>query len=522
MDPSKKLEREPSEAAPFHPAFGLLPDDPYDRRLLANVHPPDWINPKPRSRYHLVVVGGGTAGLVTAAIAAALGARVALIERKLLGGDCLNVGCVPSKALLAAARRRRAVADAAERFGAAPTSGKGDFGRAMERMRRIRAEISGHDSAARFRELGVDVFLGQATFTARDSLAVGDQALRFRRAVIAAGTRAATPPIRGLAEAGYLTNESVFSLTELPPRLVVIGGGPIGCELAQAFARFGSEVTLLEAMDRILLRDDEAGARVVADAMAADGVRVHCGATVFSVERSGKETVVRYRTNGSERTLVVDHVLVAVGRMPNVDGLGLELADVDFDARTGVTTDDRMRTTNPKIFAIGDIATRFPFTHAADAQARMVVRNALFWGRGRASQLVVPWCTYTSPELAHVGIPPEEVARSAGEIETITVALADTDRARLEGVTDGFLRVHLKKGTDTILGATLVAEHAGDLVSQMTQAITAGIGLGRLGAVVFPYPTQAEVIRKAADLWRRQKLTPRVKRGFRLFFRMTG
>jgi pyruvate/2-oxoglutarate dehydrogenase complex dihydrolipoamide dehydrogenase (E3) component len=501
---------------------GLLPGDPHDRRLLANVHPADWVNPTPQGRYHLVVVGGGTAGLVTAAIGAALGARVALIERSLLGGDCLNAGCVPSKALIAAARAWQGAREAAERFGGPAAVGDGDFGGVMERMRAIRADLSAHDSAARFRDLGVDVFLGEGAFTGRDRLAVGGETLRFRRAVIAAGSRASAPPIPGLAEAGYLTNETVFALTSLPRRLVVIGGGPIGCELAQAFARFGSEVTVIEAMDRILPRDDAEGARIVAAALAADGVRIHTGAEVTGVERSGETRTVTYRRGGTEARVDADQVLVAVGRAPNVQGLDLELAGVDYDVRTGVRTDERMRTSNPRIFAIGDVATRLPFTHAADAQARMVVRNALFWGRGKASDLVIPWCTYTSPELAHVGITAEEAAGRGEEVDTVTVPLAATDRARLDGEGEGLLRVHLKTGSDTILGATLVAGHAGDLISQITQAMTAGIGLGKIGETVFPYPTQAEVIRKAADQWRRGKLTPRVKRGFGFFFRLIG
>jgi pyruvate/2-oxoglutarate dehydrogenase complex dihydrolipoamide dehydrogenase (E3) component len=503
-------------------APGLLPDDPHDRRLLANVHPSDWVNPSPRSRYHMVVVGGGTAGLVTAAIGAALGARVALIERHLLGGDCLNAGCVPSKALIAAARGWQGAREAAARFGGPAVAGEGDFGAVMERMRRIRADLSGHDGAARFRDLGVDVFLGEGAFTGRDRLAVGGETLRFRRAVIAAGSRASAPPIPGLAEAGYLTNETVFGLTALPRRLVVIGGGPIGCELAQAFARFGSEVTVIEAMDRILPRDDAEAARIVASALAADGVRIHTGAEVTGVERSGEARIVTHRSGGTDAQVAADRVLVAVGRAPNVQGLDLELAGVAYDSRTGVETDERMRTSNPHVYAIGDIATRFPFTHAADAQARMVVRNALFWGRGRSSDLVIPWCTYTSPEVAHVGITAEEAAERAAGVETVTVPLSATDRAQLDGEGEGLLRVHLKKGSDTILGATLVAGHAGDIISQITQAMTAGVGLGKLGETVFPYPTQAEVIRKAADQWRRGKLTPRVKRGFGFFFRMVG
>jgi pyruvate/2-oxoglutarate dehydrogenase complex dihydrolipoamide dehydrogenase (E3) component len=507
-------------------AHGLLPGDPHDRRLLANVHPPDWVNPTPGGRYNLVVVGGGTAGLVTSAIAAALGARVALVERRLLGGDCLNAGCVPSKALVAAARGWDAARQAAERFGGPAVAGDGDFGMVMERMRRIRAEISGHDGAARFRDLGVDVFLGQGAFSGGDTVEVEGRTLRFRRAVIATGSRAAVPPIPGLADAGYRTNETLFSLTELPRRLVVIGGGPIGCEMAQSFARFGSEVTLLESMDSILPRDDPEAAAMVQRALVADGVRVRCAVRVTGVAVRGGSRVVTYESRGVFVNVEVDEVLVSAGRLPNVDGLGLTHACVSFHESTGVVTDARMRTTNRSVYAIGDVASasgeipRFAFTHAADAQARMVVRNALFRGRGRIGDLVIPWCTYTSPELAHVGITAEEAARRGNEIDTLTVPLGETDRARLDGAGEGMLRVHLKAGSDTILGATLVAEHAGELISQITQAMTWGMGLARIGETIFPYPTRAEVLRRAADAWRRRKLTGRARWGLGHYFRM--
>ncbi len=493
---------------------------PFDRRLVENVRPPEWENPQAREKYHLVVIGGGTGGLVTAAIAAGLGASVALVERKLLGGDCLNVGCVPSKAVIRAARAWKAADEAHERFGGRPTSGDGDFARAMERMRRIRANLSGHDSAARFAELGVDVFLGEATFTGEDTVAVGGQTLRFRRAVVATGSHPAVPPIHGLQEAGYLTNETVFSLTELPRRLVVIGGGPIGCELAQAFAQFGSRVTVIEAADRILSKDDPEAARVVEQSLRRDGVEFLCGATVTRVERPGDERIVHFTENGGTESIVSDQILVAVGRTPNVAGLGLEAAGVRHDGRKGIEVDERLRTSNPRVYAVGDIASRFQFTHAADAQARLVVRNALFFGRGRASDLLIPWCTYTSPALAHVGISADEVRERGGEVDTLTVSLEENDRARLDGATEGFLRIHLRSGSDEILGATLVAERAGELISQLTQAMTVGIGLSKLGEVIYPYPTQAEVIRKAADQWRRRKLTPFAKRVFELFFRV--
>jgi pyruvate/2-oxoglutarate dehydrogenase complex dihydrolipoamide dehydrogenase (E3) component len=500
----------------------VQPLDAHNRRLLENVHPPAWTNPEPRDRYHLVVIGAGTAGLVTAAIGAALGARVALVERELMGGDCLNVGCVPSKAVLAAARAWQAARDASARYDGPAVSGEGDLAAVMERMRRIRADISPADSAARFRdEIGVDVFLGDGRFVAADAVEVDGKRLRFHRAVIATGARAAIPPIEGIDGVAFLTNETVFSLTELPEHLAVIGGGPIGCELAQAFVRFGARVTIIDAAPRILSNDDADAAEVVAAALRRDGVEILTEARIDSVREAGAGKTIRITRGGEAFEITASHLLVAAGRAPNVEGLGLEEAGVEFEAK-GIAVDERMRTSNPHVYAIGDVASRFQFTHAADAQARMVVRNALFYGRGKAGDLVIPWCTYTSPELAHVGIAPHEVAEAEDEVETITISMADVDRARTEGTTEGFLRVHLKAGSDTILGATLVAEHAGEIISQVTQAMTAGTGLGKLGETIFPYPTQAEVLRKAADAWRRGKLTPTAKRAFGLFFRARG
>jgi pyruvate/2-oxoglutarate dehydrogenase complex dihydrolipoamide dehydrogenase (E3) component len=520
-------ERGPlSEIAAAH--FPVEPLDAYNRALLANVHPSDWVNPRPAARYHLVVVGAGTAGLVSAAGAAGLGARVALVERHLMGGDCLNVGCVPSKGILRAARAWEEARQAASRFGGPAAAGAPSFGAAMERMRRLRAGISPHDSAARFRGLGIDVFLGNARFTAPDAVEVDGQLLPFRRAVIAAGARAAVPHLPGLAEAGFRTNETIFNLTELPRRLAVLGGGPIGCELAQAFARFGSEVTLLCRQVKLLPREDADAAAIVAAALTRDGVRLELGVKATAVRRRGSEKVLELENvqeigkqggGSGSRELAVDEILVATGRQPNVDGLGLEAAGVRYTPK-GVEVDDRLRTSNPRIFACGDVASKYQFTHVADAQARLVIQNALFFGRARASALTVPWCTYTSPEIAHVGLY-ERDARGRGlEVDTLTVALADNDRAVLDGEDEGFLRVHLERGSDKILGATLVAEHAGDMLGELCLAITQGIGLGSIASVIHPYPTQSEVVKKAADTWRRGKLTPRVKKLFAWWFRI--
>lgn len=496
------------------------PLDEHNRRLVAHVHPGDWVNPKPAPVYNLVVIGGGTAGLVSAAGAAGLGAKVALIERHLLGGDCLNVGCVPSKGVIRAARAWQEAREAARRFGGPQVegSGRGDFAAAMERMRRIRAGISVHDSAQRFQGLGVDVFLGGGRFVAPDAVEVGGQRLRFRRAVIATGGRAAIPPVPGLAESGYLTNETVFNLTELPARLAVIGAGPIGCELAQAFSRFGSEVTLLDRDGHVLVREDADAAEIVQQALVKDGVRLELGAKLLEVRRQGDARVVGFEAGGERKDVTVQHVLVAAGRTPNIEGLGLEAAGVAYSPK-GVQVDDHLRTTNRNVYACGDVSSRFQFTHVADAQARIVIQNAFFFGRAKVSALTIPWCTYTAPEVAHVGMYEKDARERGIAVDTLTVPLASVDRALLDGADEGFLRVHLEKGKDRILGATLVAEHAGDMIGELCLAITHGVGLGKIASVIHPYPTQGEVVKKAADAWRRGKLTPKVKKAFDWWFR---
>ncbi len=500
----------------------MLPDDVHNRALISHVHPQDWVNPSPADRYQLVVIGAGTAGLVSAAIAAGLGARVALIERHLMGGDCLNVGCVPSKAVLRAARSWHQARTAEAEFGGPAALGDGDFAAVMERLRRLRAEIAPVDGAARFAGLGVDVFLGDATFDGPDRVRVGEHVLRYRRAIIATGARASLPPIPGLADAQPLTNETVFSLTTLPPRLAIIGAGPIGLELAQSFARFGSTVTVLNADARALPRDDADAATVVEAQLIRDGVTLHHSAKITYVARANNATTLTATVDGRELKVVADALLVAAGRAPNVDGLGLDGAGVAYTTK-GVTVNDVFRTSNSRVYAIGDVASPLQFTHAADAQARLVVANALFFGvgGGKGSSLVIPWTTYTSPEVAHVGRSAEELARDAERVDTITMPMHDNDRGILEGDTDGFFRVHLAKGTDRIIAATLVCEGAGDMIGEIVSAMRRGEGLRSLGKTIHPYPTRAAAFGRAADQFNRGRLTPLAKRVFSAFFRAT-
>jgi pyruvate/2-oxoglutarate dehydrogenase complex dihydrolipoamide dehydrogenase (E3) component len=500
----------------------LLPEDEHNAKLVANVHPPDWVNPDPVPRYNLVVIGAGTAGLVTAAGAAGLGAKVALVERHLMGGDCLNVGCVPSKALIASAR----VAAEARRGGQfgirLPEDVEVDFPAVMERMRRIRAHISHHDSAKRFQsELGVDLFLGDAQFIGRSAIEVGGKTLRFKKAVVATGARAFEPPIPGLEEAGFQTNETIFSLTELPRRLVVIGGGPIGCELAQAFTRFGARVTIVEMGSQFLSREDPDAAGILARRFEQEGIEVLLEAKVDKVEVSSGGKILHVTHAGSSREIVADDILVGAGRTPNVAGLNLEAADVEYDKVEGVIVDDHLCTTNKRIFAAGDVAMRHKFTHAADAAARIVIQNALFGGRKKLSALVMPWSTYTDPEIAHVGMYRKDAEARGIEVDTFVRQLSDVDRALTDGDEEGFVKVHVRKGTDRILGATIVARHAGEMISELTLAMVAKAGLGKLSGVIHPYPTQAVAIKQMADAYNRTRLTPRIRRLFERWFAWT-
>ncbi|MEP3477756.1 MAG: mercuric reductase [Fuerstiella sp.] len=499
----------------------LQPYDEHNQKLESYVHPPDWVNPEPSGRYNLVVIGGGPAGLVTAIGAAGLGAKVALVERGLMGGDCLNVGCVPSKGVISAARIAAAVRDAAAFGVKVPSEWGVDFSKVMERMRRLRADMAHHDAASRFQELGIDVFLGQGTFAADSSIEVAGKKLNYKRAVICTGGRAAELPISGLDAVDYLTNESIFSLTELPKRLTVIGGGPIGTEMAQSFARFGSQVTQIEKAPNILAREDTDGAVIVQQAMEKDGVNFVLNAEVVRVEQRGEEKVVIVKQDGKEREIIGDQLLVGIGRTPNVDGLGLESVGVEYDNRAGIKVSDTLQTTNKSIYAAGDVCSRFKFTHSADFMARIVIQNTLFKGRGKASALTIPWATYTSPELAHVGMGPAEAKQEGIEVDTFTQPLSGVDRAILEGEDDGFVRVHVKKGTDTIVGATIVATNAGDMIGEITLAMTHGLGLKKIASTIHPYPTQGEAIRKVGDLYNRTRLTPFVKKLFKKWLAWT-
>jgi pyruvate/2-oxoglutarate dehydrogenase complex dihydrolipoamide dehydrogenase (E3) component len=490
----------------------VLPDDKHNQELVSSVHPPDWKNPEPAYRYNLVVIGAGTAGLVAAIGGASVGARVALVERSLLGGDCLNTGCVPSKAMIRSSRQAHKIRNA--RVYGLRNSKEDiiDFPSIMERMRRLRARIGHHDSAERMKSFGIDLFLGDAKFTGNDSLEVEGESLKFKKAVIATGGRPAHPNIKGLAEAGFLTNETVFSLTELPQRLAVIGGGPLGCELAQAFRRFGSEVTIIQRNARFLSREDRDAAEILFHVFSKEGIvcKLSTEGKKIAVE-NGRKILFLTGPQGKENILA-DQILVGVGRLPNVEGLNLEAAGVEYETGKGIIVNKYLQTTNRKIYAAGDVCYPYKFTHAAEALARIVVQNALFLKSKKHTSLLIPWCTYTDPEIAHVGLSEKEARAQGIEIDTFIKHFKDIDRAVLDGEEEGFVKIHTKKGKDKILGATIVAENAGDMISQVTQAMMTGAGFKKLNNVIHPYPTQSDAIKRVAGEYYQKKFSPLLKR----------
>ena len=383
-----------------------LPDHPLNETLIEHAAPRDWVNPTPQDDYHLVVIGGGSAGLVATSAAAQLGARVALIEKGVLGGDCLNVGCVPSKAIIRAGKVAADMKKGAK-FGVSVPADQitVDFAKVMEHVWSARAHIAPHDSAKRFTDLGADVFFGTGTFIDGNTIDVDGQKLKFRKALIATGSGPRHIPIPGLADVGYLTNESLWNVTTQPESLAVIGAGPIGAELAQSFQRLGTQVTLIDLAPQILIREDRDAADIVQNALVSDGVNLCLGASTKQVSARDGKKVLEIEQGGETKQIVVDDILLAVGRAPNINGLNLEAAGVEY-TKKGVTVDDTLRTTNKNVYAAGDVAMKYQFTHAAGHAAGIVIQNALFPNpkKLKVSDLIMPWATYTDPEVAHVGL----------------------------------------------------------------------------------------------------------------------
>ena len=484
--------------------------------------------------YNVVVIGAGTAGLVTAAGTAGLGGRVALIERNKMGGDCLNFGCVPSKALISSARLIQQIRDA-EKWGLDRQSPQFAFEKVFERMRARRAKIAPNDSQERFESLGVDVFRGEAKFVSpyeieiygspspqsspwqgeADASAPGEgRRLRAKNFVIATGSRAAIPKIEGIDQVPYFTNETIFDeLREKPESMIVLGGGPIGCELGQTFSRLGVKVTIVQRGTQLLPREDVDVAEFMQNRFTAEGVRVHLKAPAKRVSMHDGKIALEF---ADVEPITADAMLIAAGRTPNLLALNLKAAGVHYDAR-GVKVNTYLQTSQPHIYAAGDITNSLKFTHTADFTARIVVRNILMpfqFLRQKVDWSVVPWCTYTDPEVAHVGLGEEEARRKNIGYDLFVVPLEDVDRAVVESEELGFAKILAAKGSDKILGGTIVATHAGDLLHEFVLAMKASIGLGTIASTIHAYPTFAELARKAGDKYNKTRLTPRAKKIF--------
>lgn len=529
-----------------HVASHVWPMDSHNTELLDNVHPPDWNDPKANnsdgsSTYDVVVIGAGAGGLVSAGFAGGVGIKVALIEENLLGGDCLNVGCVPSKAMIHSANLAHTVRGDVERLEAAgifvdPKTVRVDFETVMERVRKIRAEISPHDSAERFTDMGVEVYIGRGVFSSERSVVVNGKTLHFKKAVIATGGYPTLIPMKGLKELHdmsfakepceakpiVMTNETFFNMTKQPKRLGVIGSGVIGMELAQAMQRLGTEVTVFGRSGKVLPKEDEDMAAIVKEQMIKDGVSFQLSVAEYkSIALNGdildngypemEMVVVEKGEEKKETTYLFDALLVAAGRRPNVTGMDLELAKVEYDTKSGLIVNDKLQTTNPRIYGVGDCASRFKFTHAADFMARTAMKNALFFGKGKMSDLLIPYATFTSPEIASVGLYGSDLEELGVEYRVFEKHFKDNDRALCDDATDGFIRVRVDGKTDAILGCSIVGEGAGNMISEVTLAMESGTGMAAMANVIHPYPTTAEVVRQSGDLYNKTRVTNTVK-----------
>lgn len=468
--------------------------------------------PKPKTfDYNLVVLGAGSAGLVASYIAAAVKAKVALIEKDRMGGDCLHTGCVPSKALIRSARML-AYGRRAEEFGFRKTETEFVFGEVMERVRRIVKKVEPHDSVERYTGLGVDCIQGEARITSPYTVEVAGRTLTTRGIIVATGAEPLLPSIPGLEQVDYLTSDSLWQLRELPKRLLVLGGGPIGCEMTQAFARFGAKVTQVEQAPRIMGREDEEVAKFLRKRFEAEGVQVLTNHAAKQVLVEDGEQVLLCEHQGRQVRIPFDRILVAVGRRPRAEGFGLEDLGVQLSERGTVATDDFLRTNIPNIFCAGDVAGPYQFTHTAGHQAWYAAVNALFgdFKKFRVDYRVIPWCTFTDPEVARVGLNESEARQRNIPHEVTVFELADLDRAIAEGEDHGWIKIITPPGKDKILGATIVGTHAGDLLAEYILAMKHGIGLNKILATVHPYPTLAEANKLAAGAWKKAHVPKRL------------
>ncbi len=485
---------------------------------------------KGKGIYNVIAIGAGTAGLVTTSAIAGMGGRAALIEKHKMGGDCLNYGCVPSKALISSARAIQNIRQS-ERWGLEKQEPVFEFNKVFERMRERRALIEPNDSVERYESLGVDVFEGEARFISPYEVEVNGQVLKARNFVIAAGSRAGIPPIEGIEQVPYFTNENLFDhLNEKPESMIVVGGGPIGCELGQVMNRLGVKVHLVQRPSQILVHEDPEVSHFLRQRFTEEGLIIHSGVETRKVYLENGKIYLELTSTGSQEgensqpeTVVSDAMLIAAGRIPNIEKLNLEAAQIDFNRR-GIIVNKNLQTSQPHIYAAGDIVGPYQFTHMADHHARTVVGNIvkslvpLPLPRSRVDYSVVPWATYTSPEVARVGLNETDAKKENIPYDLYTQQMNEVDRAILESADEGFVKVLTAKGSDKILGVTIVAEHAGDLLHEFVLAMKHGIGLGKIGNTIHAYPTFAEAARKLGDSYNRTRLTARAKSIFTWLF----
>jgi pyruvate/2-oxoglutarate dehydrogenase complex dihydrolipoamide dehydrogenase (E3) component len=469
------------------------------------------------TKYDLVVIGGGTAGLVSAAGGASLGAKVALVERDKLGGDCLYHGCVPTKTLVKSARVAHMVKHS-EEYGIKNSGYEVDFPAVMDRMRGVIETAGVQDSPERFRGLGVDVFEEEASFVSNNEISVDGQRLGARSVIVATGTHATTPPIDGIEEVGYLTNIEALRLDKLPASMIVVGSGPIGCEFAQIFARFGSKVTLLSSSTLPLPKEDPEVGEVLQQILVADGVDFKGGykAREARVE-NGEKVLVAENTLGARIEVRAEEVLMAAGRAPTHDSLGLANAGIEL-TKTGVTVDENLRTTAENVYAAGDITGKYLFTHIAEYHGRTALRNALFPVKTKADHRVVPWTTFTDPEVARVGLTEQQAREQYDGVKVFRQPFSGVDRAIADGETTGFAKIVTDK-RGKILGGHIIGPDAGNLIHEVVLAMHKNIPIGTLSTTIHVYPTLAQVNQRAADNYYRETLfNPRTQRAFSLFF----
>jgi pyruvate/2-oxoglutarate dehydrogenase complex dihydrolipoamide dehydrogenase (E3) component len=482
------------------PAIESGSDAVEHQAFLRHVRPPDWNNPAPKSVYDLVVVGGGPAGLAAAETAARCGRTVALVERDKLGGNSLNVGSVPSKTIIHSANVAEERRDG--EFGASMSSGpSANLQAVMARMRRVRTRISEYHSVDRLAGQGIDVFFSDSRFVSRKALLAGDTLLSFKKAIVATGARPRTPDIPGLAQAGYRTSDTIFDITRLPARLAIIGGGPLGCELAQAFCRLGSRVTILQNDPKFLPYEERDAAELLSLSLSRDGVETRLNTTVVGARLENEEKIVDTVNDDARYSFRVDEILLSIGRVANVENLNLPAAGIDSDVVAGIQVDDFLRTTNARIYAAGDACMAYKFTNVADATGRMAALNAFGTRRKRRSHMLIPWCTYCDPEIAHIGMQVWEASQRSIPVKSFTIMMHDVDRAITDDQDNGFVKLHIREGTDEILGATIVASRASEMINEVSVLMSAGIGLRKLADILHTYPAQSDAIRLAATAY---------------------